>query len=215
MTSDPRDSIRKAAIDAAVTQWVTLMIERNRINARRKELADRDAKITHEIADCAAAARFFGVDFESEAGKDLLRDAWQQRVDAYKQATEQQQSAVATPKSPDNPTPHTQPARPSGEPDLLGHQQSEPRPAQPPRIRDIVLERLRQAGSKGSQAAPIREYVQKEHSAEIHEKTVGMTLYRLSREGEVRREGRNWFIVDKTVNPGVGAPGSESTDVVG
>lgn len=37
-----------------------------------------------------------------------------------------------------------------------------------------------------------------------------MTLYRLQKKGEVRRDGHTWFTVSGTMNPGVGAPGSEA-----
>lgn len=76
-----------------------------------------------------------------------------------------------------------------------------------PRMSDIVLDRLKAAGAKGSKAAPIQQYIENVYATKIHDKTVGMTLYRLARAGLVRRDGHTWFIVPETVNPGVAAPG--------
>jgi hypothetical protein len=82
-----------------------------------------------------------------------------------------------------------------------------------PRVRDAVLDQLKQAGVVGRKASSIREYFERTYSRNLHSKTVGMTLYRLLKEGLVRREGRTWFIVDETMNPGAGTPGLE--DLVG
>lgn len=81
-----------------------------------------------------------------------------------------------------------------------------------PRLSDIALDRLKAAGTEGSKAAPIQDFIERTYSTKIHEKTVGMTLYRLLKTGKVRREGHLWFFVPPdaaTKNPGVGAPGSE------
>jgi hypothetical protein len=80
-----------------------------------------------------------------------------------------------------------------------------------PRIRDRVLEQLKTMGSEGAKAAALRSYLEAAHGIKTHEKTVGMTLYRLLREGLVRRDGRTWFFVPpsaETKNPGGSAPGS-------
>jgi hypothetical protein len=73
--------------------------------------------------------------------------------------------------------------------------QTTQQPAGPPRVRDAVLERLRLAGDKGLKAADLRQYYENAFSAKLHEKTVGMTLYRLSKEQLVRRDGRTWYYV--------------------
>jgi len=64
----------------------------------------------------------------------------------------------------------------------------------PPKVREIVLEQLIAAGSGGIKASSIKEHMVSQ-GIELHEKTVGMTLYRLSRDGISRREGRIWFFV--------------------
>ena len=77
-----------------------------------------------------------------------------------------------------------------------------------PRVSDIVLDQLKAAGSAGSKAAPIQEFIERTYRAKIHDKTVGMTLYRLLHKGLVRREGHIWFIATGAVNPGADTPGS-------
>lgn len=62
-----------------------------------------------------------------------------------------------------------------------------------PTIREIVISQLASAGASGMKAATIRDYIASTYDHVVHEKTVGMTLYRLSKEGAVRRDGRVWF----------------------
>jgi hypothetical protein len=83
-----------------------------------------------------------------------------------------------------------------------------------PRVRDTVLERLKIAGDAGLKAKDIRDFYEATFGVKLHEKTIGMTLYRLSVDGLVRRDGRVWFYVPpegETKNPGVVAPGSVET----
>ncbi|TBY75808.1 hypothetical protein E0H51_16900 [Rhizobium leguminosarum bv. viciae] len=59
-------------------------------------------------------------------------------------------------------------------------------------IKDAVLRRLLLAGSGGTRARDIIDALRAE-GVEMHDKTVGMTLYRLSQDKLARREGRIWF----------------------
>jgi hypothetical protein len=80
----------------------------------------------------------------------------------------------------------------------------------PQTLRDVILERLKVAGSEGSKAAPIGEFYERTFGRIIHEKTVGMTLYRLQKDGLVRHEGHTWFLAPpkaETGNPGADTPG--------
>lgn len=88
---------------------------------------------------------------------------------------------------------------------LYGRVGNAPRKRGGRRVRDIVLERLEAAGTEGTKAAPIREHVEAAVGQKIHEKTVGMTLYRLAQDGLAKREGLKWFFVPpsaETKNPG-------------
>ena len=64
-----------------------------------------------------------------------------------------------------------------------------------PKIADIILERLKLNDADGSKSAPIRSHILETYDTDIHEKTVGMTLYRLSQEQPplVHRIGRVWY----------------------
>ena len=68
----------------------------------------------------------------------------------------------------------------------------------PPRnrtVRDIVLEAAQQAYPSAVRAAALRKQLELQGII-VHEKTVGMTLYRLSREGVIERKGKaDWFFV--------------------
>lgn len=78
-----------------------------------------------------------------------------------------------------------------------------------PRVRDAILERLKFAGPRGLRASELRQYYENAFATILHEKTIGMTLYRLSKEERVRREGRTWFYVPpdgEVQNPNIEAP---------
>jgi hypothetical protein len=79
-----------------------------------------------------------------------------------------------------------------------------------PTVREVALVRLREAGGKGAKAADIREYFERTYGEVVHEKTVGMTLYRLLKARLVRRDGHTWFFGPsnaETKNPGGETPG--------
>ena len=81
----------------------------------------------------------------------------------------------------------------------------------PSNIKEMVLEQLRIAGDQGTKVASIKAAISAQ-GMEMHEKKVGMTLYGLSKDGFVRREGRTWFFVSPkgdTKNPDAGASGSD------
>ena len=77
-------------------------------------------------------------------------------------------------------------------------------------VRELTLDKLRQAGDAGVDAKNIREHIEKIRDIKLHYKTVGMTLYRLAQDGLARREGRTWFAVPETANPGAATPGSST-----
>ncbi|MDQ2879086.1 MAG: hypothetical protein M3R41_08435 [Pseudomonadota bacterium] len=65
-----------------------------------------------------------------------------------------------------------------------------------PKIADAILAFMRDRGKAGVKASEVRRHLKSDYGIDTHEKTPGMTLYRLSKEGLVRREGRTWFPVD-------------------
>lgn len=85
-----------------------------------------------------------------------------------------------------------------------------------PTVRDALLSRLAGLHPMGTKAASLRTFLEQTYAMKLHEKTVGMTLYRLSQEDppKVRRQGHTWFfspVPSETKNPGVGAPGSSNS----
>lgn len=87
----------------------------------------------------------------------------------------------------------------------------------PPTVRDGALTMLRGRGDGGAKASEIRAFLESTYSMKLHEKTVGMTLYRLSQDGVVRRVGRTWFFVPQsagTKNPGGETPGLVENEIL-
>jgi hypothetical protein len=87
-------------------------------------------------------------------------------------------------------------ARGTESPPLLEHMGGgEPRAEKATRsavpIRIAVLEYLRSLEG-GATARQVRQHLLSAHGIETHEKTPGMTLYRLMKDGLARREGRTW-----------------------
>ena len=83
-----------------------------------------------------------------------------------------------------------------------------------PKVSDAILEFLQERGKEGARIADIKDYIQRTYHLEMHEKTPGMTLFRLQKLGRVTRDKRVWFIVppskdSETMNPGGDTPGSD------
>jgi hypothetical protein len=64
-------------------------------------------------------------------------------------------------------------------------------------IRQVVLDQLKSAGAKGVKAGPLRPVIEKIVGHKVHGKTMGMTLYRLSKNGLAYRDGLIWYYAPK------------------
>lgn len=64
-----------------------------------------------------------------------------------------------------------------------------------PLFRDIILNILKGAYPAPMRVGALKEAAEADLGRSVHYKTPGMTLYRLTKEGSVRREGRDWFYV--------------------
>lgn len=61
-------------------------------------------------------------------------------------------------------------------------------------VKELVLEAAQKAYPQPIRAAEARKQIEAQ-GMKTHEKTVGMTMYRLLQDGKLRREGWNWFFV--------------------
>lgn len=63
--------------------------------------------------------------------------------------------------------------------------------------KDIILEALKAAYPYSMKSAELRKTIETKLGRSVHYKTPGMSLYRLAEDGQVRREGQNWFYVQQ------------------
>jgi len=197
--------------EAVIKQKLAELLDRRKaVRHSMTALAMQDRDIDREIADLRAAARVFGIrlalpeDEERPRVRYLtLPDGTEVRRRISPDGRIMSETTVArSPSISSTPVP-TPPPPPA----------IEPITKRPP-IREIVLDRLKTAGKEGTSAAALRRYIERVYNTEIHEKTAGMTLYRLAQDGKVQRKGRTWFFVPpeaETENPGVDAPGLDKS----
>lgn len=60
-------------------------------------------------------------------------------------------------------------------------------------IRTAILEYLGTVGDQGAKVAQVKKHLADAYGITVHEKTPGMTLYRLLKEGLVTKNGRTWI----------------------
>jgi hypothetical protein len=118
-----------------------------------------------KINDCFAAARLFEFDLVAEFQGAASGDP--------RQSTLRASAPIAPTLFPVPPAPATRPLA---------------------SVKTLVLEFVERAYPEAMRAADIRHDLEIMGHA-VHEKTVGMTLYRWSLGGCVRRDGRDWFFV--------------------
>jgi hypothetical protein len=210
------DDVRKAAANAVVEKFQDLIGQRTTAVGQRGEIERRIRNIDRALFDCRAAGRLFGVDIElpedvrpglivrpnparaaeaaAAAARNLVvHDVAHTLFTVHQDA--QKQTVEAIPAAPVPTVAST--VLPAGD---------------EPSIRDLILLYLKQAAAGGIKAALLRRKVETFLNRQIHYKTIGMSLYRLSKETPplVRREGLIWFFVPpvaETKNPGASAPG--------
>ncbi|MCK1606341.1 hypothetical protein IVB02_34360 [Bradyrhizobium sp. 166] len=215
------DEVRKAAAGAVVEKFKDLMGQRGDALRRRADI-DREIRgYDRALFDCRAAGRLFGVDIElpddvrpamivrppPNAARNALvqgpaRPAQTAHHDTLGLFSRTQVLGAATLPTPTPPLP---PIPTVASTTLTAGAE--------PSIRDLILLYLKQAGAKGEKASQMRRRVEIFLNRQIHYKTIGMSLYRLSKETPpmVRREGQTWFLVTsaaETKDPGASTPGS-------
>jgi hypothetical protein len=223
MTDSLEGAARNAAEAVIIAKRDLLTTERANLLERRSEILARLRKVHQEIADCRAAARLFSldIDFPADDPADAQREALiiGQHDMVMRRARE---LAAAAQRAESTVEGSVQSAVKRGELSAASVSAPAEMPLSPltgtmtstlgsrPALREILLEQLKLAGSEGSKAALLRDYFQRSYGAVIHEKTVGMTLYRLLKDGLVHRDGHTWFFGPASVeseNPGGETPG--------
>ena len=203
------------AVEAAFKEKVADLLDRRKmVRETMANLTAKERSIDRELADLRGAARVFGIELNIPPDEDLPgRIRYVTRPDGVtiRQRVGPEGAVHAWQMvRAHNVVPGISQPVPTPPPDKTPSAQISKRPP----VRELVLDLLREAGEKGAQATPMRQHIKRVYNTDLHSKTVGMTLYRLSLDGLVRREGRTWFLVPpiaETKNPGVGAPGSESS----
>jgi len=189
----------KAIVDGLTSKVKELTEEREDVRRSLLENALRDAQIERDINGCIAAARAFEQEIELPKNPPVPPNL-QGHLNAFVAGRNQIAASAPALKTYFGLT--------DGdiEPETLSGESAVP---EMPRIADIILDRLKVAGKEGSKASEIRRYISRTYKADIHEKTVGMTLYRLKQDETVRNEGHKWFLAStEAKNPGGETPGS-------
>jgi hypothetical protein len=177
-------SVRAGAAAIVSDKRDALVIARSELLEQRADILSRLRRVESEIADCRATARLFQLDIEFPPDE-------QEAQAAAPEAADRQAKQLIERVDPlqERPTARRQ------------------------TLRDILLEQLKLAGETGSKAAPLREFFERTTGQIIHEKTVGMTLYRLLKDGLVHRTGHTWFFGPPPAaagvemeNPGASSP---------
>lgn len=224
----PQDPQLAATAKLIAERRDKLLAERAQLREIREGLLARSRRVDREIGDCRAAARFFGLhlEFPEEPGDLTEREMHLRRLRERDLAAQGlfPDRFIAPPRptsgtiGPPPPPPIPPTSALSKEPVPMPPLAPAPPPSAPatirgtprPTVREVALSRLRDAGAKGAKAADIRDYFERTYGQVVHEKTVGMTLYRLLQANQVRRDGHTWFFgpaVAETKNPGGETPG--------
>lgn len=156
---------RDQMISAILCRYRKLCADHDTAQHNVERMQAHQQALMAQINDCFAAARLFGFDLLAEFKHDANSDPSQLPLQAL--------DPIAPPLFP-------VPAAPASR----GR----------PKIKDLVLEAAEKTYPMPVKASDIRRDLASRGHA-IHEKTVGMTLYRWVRKGRMRRTGRDWYFV--------------------
>jgi hypothetical protein len=223
--------LRKAAAAAVTSKFEELMADRRTALEERAALDRRIRNLDRGLFDCRAAGRLFGVDIllpedvrpgmmppppnaAQRAGGDFRVPQRFGGGPSRPIGPTGPSAAATSPRPPAGPIPALSPPALTGGPtgpslfEAIG-----PTPHTEPSVRELVIDYLKTAYPNGIKATLLRRSVEAQLNRQIHYKTIGMSLYRLSKEDPpvVKRDGLNWFFVPPetaTKNPGAATPGS-------
>jgi hypothetical protein len=190
---------KKAAIAEFVKTRDQLVIIRERLFQLSEATAAQTREVEGRLMDCVAAGRVFGARIDLPDWKNVLAVPGRQSAPSLDDELTEEMGRVTDSifwNSPESGLDR------SNNDLILLHdlvatldQWVQSRPAPKRTLRQIVLERLEEAGPRGSKAAAIRDYARDNLQCDFNIKAVGMTLNRLAKEGRARRAGHVWFQV--------------------
>jgi hypothetical protein len=190
---------KKAAIAEVVKVRDQLVVIRERLFQLRAATVARTREVEGLLIDCAAAGRVFGVRIGLPDWNTVLATPGHPSTPSLDYELQDEMERVTKNifwNSPESGLDRT------NNDFILLHdlvtgldEWVQGRPAPKRTLRHIVLERLEEAGPKGSKAAAIRDYAKANLQCDFSIKAVGMTLNRLAKEGRARRAGQIWFRV--------------------
>jgi hypothetical protein len=217
------DDISQAAKAKIIKKRDAIVAERTSLLKRRAEIMATLRTLDRQLADCKAAARVFGVEVEFPEDE---RDEYERMLAVQRGLQRGANVAIehTVPRTVHSTVVHERlVARDHAaavveassqsavaEPQAQAATVVPPPPGKKPTIREVAIAYLQAAGAAGTKASAIREHLETEHGQVVHDKTVGMTLYRLSKEGHAHRDKLIWFFGPppaETKNPGGDAPG--------
>jgi hypothetical protein len=190
-----------AAIAEIMKRRDRLVVMRERLFQLTAATAARIKKVDGLLIDCAGAGRMFGVRIGLPDWNNVLAMPGHPFADSLDQELKEEMESVSKNfnwKSPEQPL-----DRSNNDMglliDILATLDAwvRSRPAPKRTLRQIVLERLEEAGPKGSKAAAICGYAKDNLQCDFSIKAVGMTLNRLAKDGRARRAGQVWFPVQQ------------------
>ena len=189
---------KKAAIAEVVKTRDQLVIIRERLFQLSAATAARTREVEGCLMDCVAAGRVFGARIDLPDWNNVLAMPGRQSAPSLDDELTEEMGRVTDSifwNSPESGLDR------SNNDLIMLHElvarldEWVGRPAPKRTLRQIVLERLEEAGPRGSKAAAIRDYVRANLLCDCTTKAVGMTLTRLAKEGRARRAGQVWFQV--------------------
>jgi hypothetical protein len=156
---------RDQMIATILTRYRQLCADHDTAQQNVERMQQHQLGLMAQINDCFAAARLFGFDLVAEFQHEAKGDPSQLPLQA--------------------PNPIIPPLFPVG---------ATPTPRRERKVKDLVLDAVEAAHPLPAKVADIRRDLADKGIA-IHQKTVGMSLWRWLRNGRVRREGQNWYFV--------------------
>lgn len=195
------EAVRFTVIQALLDERDDILLNRLETRKQIRELEQADLKMAQRLSDIRAAGRVFNQAIAVAVTQNDLVS-----MEALKAAM-----AKLRQDRPWEPG-HSKPLSDDEKKEILANKLDKEDDAATPRIKDRVLEHLKAVSPRGAKAADIRRRLKDAYGIDTHDKTVGMTLYRLSREGIVGRDGHIWFFHPPKAegkNPGGDTPGLE------